>query len=1114
MIHFAYPNVKVIHPAEFIGCGRYIASEQKPEGYDHPSKIMDNEITEKAAEILAYESFQTKKNIYEKKDRPDFAYMGESKNLAYLLALISRSRKIRLKTDTDIWCTGSIKVNNEPSLNAVKTGGFDIKLRQGFLSEENQDTLFIVPENNFLSAHQEVCDQKNVRVLSVEQFGELSPDYRFEEKTVLKVGSDELFRLTSLVFEMAQNPYKGLEAFEEEDAARFFGRDEVIQELFDTYQNLSKSPMRLMAILGPSGSGKSSIARAGFIPKIRPDSSIILFRPGDHPLETLNKKLSETPEAAKSVIIADQFEEIYSMCEDKQERTEFVRKLLEYAASDKHRHISVIIVFRADFLGHAQSHPELSHAIAKNTIIVPAMSRDNLRSAIADPARRAGYVFDIKIVDELISQTDGHDGALPLLEFALSAIWQGMEKGVRPEKTLKDINGVGGALAKKAQELYNSLKDDQDKRIAKRIFLSLRNFGEGSAFDARRRILLSEIIGKDDYEHVIRILKNFSSPAARIITLSSGSDKNNLSEDKKKETTVEITHEALFEHWNLLKKWIDIHGEDTLFHRRLSEAAKNWEANGKAEGLLWRSPDLDRLQKFYDDMPLDMTPLQIEFYLESKNFKEREEKEKEAIRKRELEQAQALAEEQLKRADEQAEAARKLRALLAKNYHFNALYSERDGDRLRAIHYFARSEKESFDTDSLFVRDKNFDSHNVMNISCLLWKIEDVKGKVFSKDKTRILTWGNDGWTAYLWNAETGEAIGKPMKHEQHSVDQAKFSEDGSRILTWGYPRRLEASMFVAQLWNAETGEAIGSLRPDDDRWTFSDYEAIFSKDDSRILTWIEDGARLWDAKTGKAIGKPMKHDGDVASAIFSKDASRILTVIRCGHAQLWNTENNEAIGKPMHEKAVGGAVFSKDDSRILTWSEDGTARLWDAKTGRAIRKPMNHEKAVREAVFSKDDNRILTWSEDGTVRLWDAKTGRAIGKPMNHGKEVKNAIFSKDESRILTWSDDGTAHLWNAETIEAIGKPIKHGVIRGALFFKDDNRIFIQGEDIASLWNTETSEAIGQPMKNISGAIFSKDESQILTWSKYGTVHLWNAKTGVAIWQQPIKYGSDINIY
>jgi hypothetical protein len=605
MIHFAYPNVKMMF-FEFIGCGRFIASEHQPNAYKLPSKIINRQQADTAANILAYESFETKKIIYERKDCSDEKYAGESLHLAYLFALISRSRDVRLKTDCDIWCTGSIEViDGNPFLTPVIPGGFDTKLRKGFLSEKNQDTLFIVPEANFLPEHHELCHQHNINVFSVEQFGEQCTEYDFKRKTILKVRSDELFALISLVFTMGQNPYKGLEYFEEEDADCFFGREDVIRELWDIYQNLPASPMRLMAILGHSGSGKSSIVRAGLIPKIRQmyNSQIILIRPGSEPFQTLKRALTDMP--SSPVIIVDQFEEIYSLCEDKQEAQKFVNKLMALASytSDP---ATVIIILRTDFLKHTERHPEFNHAITlkQKQIIVPAMQRNNIRTVITEPARRAGYLFNDSVVDELISQTERHQGALPLLEFALSRIWQGVEKSVRPEETLKDINGVGGALANKAQELYDSLGEYKQK-IIRRAFLRLINIGEGM-FDTRRRVLLSELVAKgEDIIYVRKFVGIFSASGARFITLSSDSDGKE---------TVEITHEALFEHWDLLKKWIEIYREDILFYRSLFDAVHKWNNKGRPSGYLWRSHILDELKDFYQRWFSDMTELETEFY--------------------------------------------------------------------------------------------------------------------------------------------------------------------------------------------------------------------------------------------------------------------------------------------------------------------------------------------------------------------------------------------------------------------------------------------------------------------------------------------------------------------
>jgi len=193
---------------------------------------------------------------------------------------------------------------------------------------------------------------------------------------------------------------------------------------------------------------------------------------------------------------------------------------------------------------------------------------------------------------------------------------------------------------------------------------------------------------------------------------------------------------------------------------------------------------------------------------------------------------------------------------------------------------------------------------------------------------------------------------------------------------------------------------------------------ALFSADESRILTWSDDKtARLWNVATGAQIGPALTHQGSVRGALFSADESRILTWNDDKTARLWNAATGAQIGPALtHQGWVRGALFSADESRILTWSDDKTARLWNAATGAQIGPALTHQGWVRGALFSADESRILTWSDDKTARLWNAATGAQIGPALTHEGSVRGALFSADESRILTWSDDKTARLWNVQ--------------------------------------------------------------------------------------------------
>jgi hypothetical protein len=357
------------------------------------------------------------------------------------------------------------------------------------------------------------------------------------------------------------NPYKGLDAFDERDAERFFGREAVILRLWETLRALQDpqparpSPLRLLAILGPSGSGKSSVARAGLVPELvkRPIAGlraprVAILTPSAHPTEMLaiglarvdaatfgqldvteseieahlrqesdqggfeglRRFVDRLPEIEQSplVILVDQFEEVYSLCDDKEDRDIFIANLL-CAAGDKGGHVFVVLTLRSDFLGATTQHPALNQALAEQNVIIPVMTREELVRAIVEPARQSGRPLDDSTVALLIQQAEGHDGALPLLQFALSRIWDQMEHGVLPAKTLEQIGGVGGALANEATRLYQALPEP-DQRIARRAFLRMVQLGEGVR-DTRRRAPLNELVAiGDDTGHVIEVLRSFS----------------------------------------------------------------------------------------------------------------------------------------------------------------------------------------------------------------------------------------------------------------------------------------------------------------------------------------------------------------------------------------------------------------------------------------------------------------------------------------------------------------------------------------------------------------------------------------------------------------------------
>jgi hypothetical protein len=362
------------------------------------------------------------------------------------------------------------------------------------------------------------------------------------------------------------NPYRGLEAFRKEDADRFFGREALIQELWEKFIALHSpakdgdARIRLLAILGPSGTGKSSVARAGLLVTLdrdplpgRPNPRFVVLTPEARPLESLATALvqqattnhsaqviAEFEETLKTraehdglrfladrmldagtagiVLLIDQFEETYALCQDENERGKFIGNLMR-AASEPNGHVSMILTLRTDFIDATRSNPELNGLISRQNVVIPVMQKAELRRAIAEPAKGAGREIHPDTVARLIDETFGREGALPLLEFVLSQIWDGFTRGIEAADTLQQLGGVGGALAKKAAEIYDNL-NEREQAIAQRSFLAMVQLGEGTK-DTRRRARLSDIVVEgESADCVLRVLRRFAD--GRLISIGSG----------------------------------------------------------------------------------------------------------------------------------------------------------------------------------------------------------------------------------------------------------------------------------------------------------------------------------------------------------------------------------------------------------------------------------------------------------------------------------------------------------------------------------------------------------------------------------------------------------------
>jgi energy-coupling factor transporter ATP-binding protein EcfA2 len=473
-------------------------------------------------------------------------------------------------------------------------------------------------------------------------------------------------------------PYLGLDAFSEENAGLFFGR----QRLIDSLTRRTESH-RLLAIVGPSGSGKSSVVRAGLLPRLKggalPGSQMWHYPPpmipGSQPLASLAlllrppevnmvawnqiqiERLKQDPDTLAvlldkmidrpSVLVVDQFEELFTLCEDEHTRQRFIDNLLKLVDAPAAKH-TIILTMRSDFETFVTRSPTLHPLFETAKVYVPPLSAGDLRDAIEKPAEQVGLKFETGVVDELIQEILGEPAALPLLQFTLLKLWENRERNRVTMATYRQIGGGRLALARSADEFYNSLIPEEQV-TAKRILLRMVRPGEGLEVTSSRIRRADLYRAGEARDRVDRVLSKLIQ--ARLVRLTAG--------DVSSDAQVEVAHEALVRNWPTLVDWLEDEREILRQRQRLTSAAEQWNARGRDVNLLLRGapafealryPDLNRLER-------DFVRASLAEIERTEQEKEALQQREEAARQRELAQAHELAAEQQRRAEAERERA-------------------------------------------------------------------------------------------------------------------------------------------------------------------------------------------------------------------------------------------------------------------------------------------------------------------------------------------------------------------------------------------------------------------------------------------------------------------------
>ncbi|MCB0197767.1 MAG: PD40 domain-containing protein, partial [Anaerolineae bacterium] len=729
------------------------------------------------------------------------------------------------------------------------------------------------------------------------------------------------------------------------------------------------------------------------------------------------------------------------------------------------------------------------------------------------------------LVERILDDVGEEPGNLPLLEFALTALWDRQASRQLTHAGYETVNGVKGALTRHADTVFAKLTP-AEQETARRLFTQLVRPGERT--DDTRRLALRSELNPEDWRLAQRLAD------ARLIVTG----RNAAGQE-----TVEVAHEALIRDWERLRHWLDADREFLFWQQRLRNGLRQWRASDQDDGALLRGAPLAEAENWLNQRRNDLTDAEREYIQAGLALRERQAAEREAQRRRELEVAQELAESERQRAEEQRRAAAGLRqravwlagvglaaVLLAAAAGLFGMQSSRNAAQALLAEENAearRREAETAQAEAVTAQQaterearRARASQLATQAQLVLENGEDPSGTVplLLAREAVLTTLTEDGYftpeadAALRQVVDTVPVLLQTFSGHTHNVDFATFSPDGQTIATVSNDKTI-------RLWDVATGQEIQRFEGHKSAVNFVD----FSPDGQTIVSAGTDNtARLWDVATGEEIRRFEEFTGGLKVAVFSPNGQMIATgggrggetgAQRDHTIRLWDVATGREIRRfEGHTGQINFLDFSSDGKTFVSASSDTTARLWDVATGQEIRQFKDHESILLTAAFSPDEKTFVTSSADSTIRLWDVDTGAEMGRMTGHEDDVISAMFSPDGQTIVSTSDDMTVRLWDVATGQEVHRLAGHtGLVVWASFSPDGKTIVTTSElpdPTARLWAANTkgdTRRLKGHLNEIRSVAVSPEgagKQIIVTGGDDSRVHLWDAATGAEITQ------------
>ncbi|WP_313707867.1 nSTAND1 domain-containing NTPase [Planktothrix agardhii] len=935
-------------------------------------------------------------------------------------------------------------------------------------------------------------------------------------------------------------PFQGLYAFKIEDQEFFFGRELLIENL---KKRLTEHPF--LAVVGNSGSGKSSLVLAGLIPSLQTqqnDLKLAYLTPKSVPIAQLNASLSQV-EDSSFIIVVDQFEELFTLCKDELQRVNFIQELVKSSSTQK-----IVVTLRADFWGECAVYPELRELMETRQALIPPLNIEELGRVIEQQATQVRLRFEAGLRDLMLQDVAGEPGAMPLLQHALWQLWRRRHGRWLLCEEYQEIGKVQEAIAKTADDFYNQLSPQEQEQV-RNIFIRLTRLDDGFVRseqhrDTRRRVLMGELVPLgSDAANIKDLVRRLADERLVVTSVDGVTDREE----------VEVVHEALIQYWSRLQEWLNQDRQNLQLRERIRQQALDWQPEPKDELLLLQGGRLEDAIAVYKHQPSFFNQLEDGYIKGCLTLRERKRRQEvNRLRKwvaalsvslvvaigaggvafdryQEAKEQTILAKEQEMLANLRLDATR-VKELLnsspadamvlaikatGQSYQVfgkvlpevqSSLYAAIDvpvesrifpgnGQPVTAVAYspdgqMIASTREDGTIELLGLQGRPI-------VPAFKGNGGTVRSLAFNPKKEMIAT-GNDDGTIEFWNLQ-GRPIIPRFKAHDDSVSSLAFSQNGERLASGSYDTRVK-------LWNLQ-GKIIGQPLKHEGIV----YSVAFSPNSNMIASGSYDKKlRLWNLQgTFQLVRPPLVSSESIYAVAFHPDGNTIATGNATGKIQLWNLQG-QAINQvsPSHDEPVYSLAYSPDGSKLASGSRDNTIRLWN-RQGNPIGQPLRgHKEFVRSVAFSRDGKQIISGGVDGTVRLWNVpKNHLILRQPLKSA--IESVAVSPDGKIIAGGSADGMIFLWNQDGTIRLPPFKGHDHRVKAIAFNPNGTKIVTGsyDKTLRLWNTN-----GQPLQVkfpkhshiITTVAFSPDGKTIATGTWDGQLSLWSVegKPIVPHWQ------------